>query len=408
MRGRQRMDGIGSPDARLRSPLRQRLWAMVVVVFMGGLTSCAASPGSWISGGNAEDGDRTDPYVQFTQAVTAVEPLVSPELEALARSQRDGSGQTNSDQSSVLLPKVVPLEVDEDLAIATSPQLLSLNEQMYEQFIQAGYRGIMDINAISTSQAIRQFCQTSVPGILTISRSMTAAESTSCQAQQRSPIGIPFGKDALVLAVNQQNDFLQGITLETLKAMLTQSNWSAVKANWPQRPIIRYLIGPDSSTVSLLSTTLFNGTNAIAPSANTQYFEDEESMLQSLRATSDGIGILSYATFRRSPSIFKTLPINGITASQDTISQGTYPLGQTLYLYVDQRHVTQQASGEKAQLTPLTHWVNFYLTHINENLPKSSLLPLISPQFDSAKNQWMTLSRPSTEDPPNSNTNDAP
>ena len=365
---------------------------VLVTVFaglMGTLSSCAPGPGPRLSQDGSANEARTDPYVQFTQAVTAVEPLVSPELEALARSQMDLSGRSTisqrSQNSGLPLPKVVPLEVDGNLAIATSPQLLSLNERMYERFVQGGYQGIMTINAVSSSKAIRQFCQQDTPSILTVGRPMTAAELTACQAQARSPMSIVFGKDALVLVTNAQNDFLQGITLGHLKAILTQNTWSSIKSGWPQQSIVRHLIGPDSDAVSLLATTLFDGTNAIATTPNTQYFGYAESMIQALSTTPDGVGILSYATFRRSPSVFKSLPINGITASPDTITQGTYPLQQTLYLYVDQ----QQVKGQSV----VTDWVNFYLAHTVEVMPEVSLLPLTHTQLKTSVNQWLALSQ---------------
>ena len=364
-------------DPRWFSSLR--LWLfMVLAGLMGGLTACTAQS-------DTADGDRTDPYVQFTQVVTAVEPLVSPELDALARSQREVFGQSSISQNRVSLPNVVPLEVEGNLAIATSPELLPLNEQMYERFIQGGYQGIMDINAVSSSKAIRQFCQQNASGILTINRPMTPEEMASCQAQNRSPVGLPFGKDALVLVVNSQNEFLSGVTLGTLRAILTQNTWSSLKVGWPQRPIVRHLIGPDSDTVNVLATTLFEGTNAIAPTDNTKYFDYAEPMIQSLSTTSDGVGILSYSTFRRSSSVFKSIPINGITASRDTIAQGTYPLQQTLYLYVDQKQVQENS--------PVTDWVNFYLGHIGDVMPEVALLPFSGDPLKTSVSQWSALTQ---------------
>ena len=367
-----------------RPRFKAKLMVGLMTSLMGSLTACSSGPMAWVTGGEAEDGDRVDPYVQFTQAVTEVEPLVSPELEALARSQSNETGANPLAQTTVLLPKVVPLEVEGNVAIATSPKLLPLNERMYERFVQGGYQGIMDINAVSSSKAILQFCQQDSLGILTISRAMTEAEIADCQAQSRSPVGIVFGKDALVLVVNAQNEFLQGVTLDNLSEILTQNTWSAIRSNWPQRPIVRHLIGPNSDTVSALSTRLFGGTNAIATTKNTQYFGYAEPMMQALSTSPDGVGMMSYATFRRSLSGVKALPINGITASPDTIAQGTYPLQQTLYLYVDQQQLQSPS--------PVIDWVNFYLNHTGEVMPEIALLPLRGPQLKTSINQWSAIS----------------
>lgn len=391
------MMGVGLPISWTSRycPCRRLLLSMTLAGLMGSLTACTTGPVARFAPSQTADGDRTDPYVQFTQAVTAVEPLVSPELEAIARSQTVSGGNPVS-QNSVPLPTVVPLMVEGNVAIATSPQLLPLNELMYERFVQGGYQGLMNINAVPSSQAIRQFCQPGqqhTPGILTISRPMTEAEITACQAQSRSPVGIAIGKDALVLVVHAQNEFLEGITLGHLNAILTQNSWSSIRSNWPQQPIVRYLMGPDSDTVRVLATHLFDGTNAIATTENTKYFEHTEPMIQALGNTPDGVGIFSYATVRRSPSVFKTLPINGITASPDTITQGTYPLGQTLYLYVDQHQLQGQFFDRKTSPMLVVDWVNFYLTYINEVLPEVELLPLNPQQFKTSVQQWSTLIR---------------
>lgn len=375
------MKGCGwSVAACPYAPVVRWSLGMTVVGLMG--TACASAP-PWLAVGEADDGDRTDPYVQFTQAVTAVEPLVSPELDALSRSQGEMSDQAQAAQNRGPLPNVVPLEVEGNLAIATAPNLLPLNEAMYERFVQGGYRGIMDINAVISSKAVQQFCQQDGPSILTLSRPMTEAEMTACQT--RSPIGIAFGKDALVLVVNSENEFLQGVTLGKLSAILTQNTWSSIDATWPQQPIIRHLIGPDSDTVTLLANTLFEGKNAIANTENTQYFDYEEPMVQSLSTTAGGVGLLSYSTYRRSLSTFKALPINGITASPDTISQGAYPLQQTLYLYVDQ----DQVQGR----SPVNDWVNFHLTHLADVMPEVALLSLDGSQRQTSISQWLAISR---------------
>lgn len=78
---------------------------------------------------------------------------------------------------------------------------------------------------------------------------------------------------------------------------------------------------------------------------------------------------------------FRVLPINGISASAETVESNTYPLVQTLYIYVDQ---TQLAQGSPTQTV-----VNFYLSAMADVMPDVGLFPLNQAQFDQTKRQWL-------------------
>lgn len=328
--------------------------------------------------------DADDPYVAFTNAVTAVEPLIDPNLEAISDPPAvalDAATEASNDRR---LPTVIPLEVTENISVATSPELLPLNETLYQRFIQSGYGGVMDINAMTASRAIQQFCQQSELNLLSISRTMTATEISQCRAEGREPVEFPIAKDALLIVVNPQDRFVRGVTLDKLQAMLTRDNWQAIDPTWPETPIERGVIGPDSASVTLLAETLFSADpSPVINASQTTFYDYPEPMIQALNLTPYSLGVINYSTYQQLAQNFHAVPINGISASLETVESGAYPLSQTSFLYVDR----QQMQGR----SPTSTVVNFYLTHLNDAISEVSLLPLTQSQLNTSKAQWLSV-----------------
>lgn len=352
-------------------------WVMVLMGIMS-LSACSRL------GFNKPQGETaSDPYVAFTEAVTAVEPLHDPNLDAITSSNPRGLNIVNG-QSERRLPILTPLTVEGNLTLVTSPDLLPLNEALYQRFIQEGYSGVMDINAMTASTAIQQFCQQSHTHLLTVSRTMTTAEVANCRAKGRNPIRFAIGKDALVLVVNPQDTFVRGVTLAKLKTIFTANTWSSVESTWPTEPINRALIGPDSAAISLLAKTLFaNNPDSLLKAPNTTVYDYPEPLTQALSLTPYSMGIINYSTYQQLSKGFRAVPINGVSASAKTIESGVYPLGQTAFLYGAQQQLKSSTVTSAA--------INFYLTRVNTVTAEVSLLPLTDAQLNQSKDQWLKI-----------------
>ncbi|ESA32805.1 phosphate binding protein [Leptolyngbya sp. Heron Island J] len=345
-----------------------------LLLFLGLVTSCGQAAVS-----QSEDSPN-NPYAQFRQAVNEVEPLIDPNLESLTTSRLQQEPTANT--SSVTLPRDAPLAIQKDVIIASAPTMQAFNEQMYQRLIQAGYGGLLDINVLRAGEAIQQFCQDRSVNFLSVNRAMSEAEIQACQAKGRQPLGLTIGKDPLLLVVNRDNDFVRGIDLEKLKAVLTKDRWSDVDTSWPNTTIERGMIGPNSSTMALLTRTLFPTDGAaLLKTANTTFYDYPEPMMQTLSTVPNGLASINQSLYERFTATFRVIPINGISASLDTVESNAYPLVQSLFIYVDQ---TQLAAG-----TPTKAVVNFYLTEMAEVMSELGFFPLTQVQLDQTKRQWL-------------------
>lgn len=355
-------------------PLWQRL---SLVLLVGTITGCSqlAPPAA----SQSEDSSN-NPYAQFRQAVNEVEPLIDPNLESLTASQFQQ--ESPATESSITLSAAPPLSIKENLTMVGAPTVQTFNEQMYQRLIQAGYGGVIDINTLRAGSAVQKFCQERSVSFLTVNRAMTVTEIQSCQGKGRQPLGLIIGKDPLLLVVNKQNDFVRGVNLENLKAMLTSRVWSEVNPSWPNVPIERGMIGPNSSTVALLTQKLFpTDGSALLNAPGTRFYDYPEPMVQDLSAKANGIALINASIRERFTQTFEPVPINGISASLETVESNAYPLVQPLFVYVDQN---QLASGTSTKAV-----VSFYLTEMAEVMPEVGLLPLNKAQLDQTKRQWL-------------------
>ena len=80
---------------------------------------------------------------------------------------------------------------------------------------------------------------------------------------------------------------------------------------------------------------------------------------------------------------FRIVPVNGVSASLETVESGAYPLSKISYLYVDRQQMQTQL--------PTSAAVNFYLTYLNDTISEVSLLPLTSAQLNASKTQWLNI-----------------
>ncbi|MEM6255134.1 MAG: substrate-binding domain-containing protein [Cyanobacteria bacterium P01_D01_bin.156] len=355
-------------------PFWQRLGLFLLVGLMAGCEQLAPLAAS------QEEDNPNNPYAQFRQAVNEVEPLIDPNLESLTSSRFQQEPLTR--RGLITLPEDAPLAIQGNVTMVSSPTMQTFNTQMYQRLIQAGYSGVLDINALRAGAAIQQFCQDPTINFLTVNRAMSAAEIQGCQGKGRQPLGLLMGKDPLLLVVNKGNDFVRGINLEKLKAVLTSNLWSEIDPSWPSTPIERGMIGPNSSTLALLTQKLFPGDGeALLKATSTRFYDYPEPMVQNLSLLPNGLAFINLSIHERFTQTFRVIPINGISASPDTVESNAYPLVQSLFIYVDQK---QLAPG-----TPTKSVVNFYLTEMVEVMTDVGLFPLSQVQLDQTKGQWL-------------------
>ncbi|EDX82993.1 hypothetical protein S7335_171 [Synechococcus sp. PCC 7335] len=328
---------------------------------------------SWTLSG-CQPSPSTDTVPTRSEAAQSRPPLLTAQIDTPT------ALSTTSVREDNILPAVAPLGVRGDLIIAGSDAMAPLVEAVAERFIDEGFSGDLTVERISFEEGFSVFCKEGKADIVIVSRAIGASERQDCAAINRRPVALAVGSDALAIVVGTDNDFLTVITQAELAQILTAQFWSDVRPEWPERTIRRTLPDPDSSALQLFVNKVFDGDlEPLLKSSNSDFFsEDEDFLAQSLAVDPDAIAFISYTYYETNRDQLRLVSING-----NSPTRGDYPFIQTLFLYVDAN--TLRSSS------PVSIFLNFFLTHVNEQMSPLGYFSLPQKQLDETKKAFLSL-----------------
>ena len=347
------------------------LLLLVIVTIWG-----CQTPQSNIQESSDEASD--DPSVQFSQDLTFLEPLSQKRLT----DERFRAQKQVSDRGGIALPQIKPLELKGDIELSGNSDINSLNDLIYERFVQEGYSEVINFSGIYPSTAIKLFCEEGQFDILTLSRPMSDREIETCKSNDRQPIDFLIAKDAFVFVVNRQDTFVKNVTLSRLWDLFQVDKWSDVNSNWPDEPIERLLILPRNFLFDSFPELAFQGEGKpIINLLNTNFYKFYQPLSQDLSTTRYGVGYLSYPYYQRNSQSLRVIPIEGHVANAETVQSGAYPFGYSIFLYADLNQLQQKSQ--------VSSFINFYLTHVNQEIDQAGYLPVSEQELNNSKSSWL-------------------
>lgn len=282
----------------------------------------------------------------------------------------------------VQLPAIDPLGIQENFTIAGSSTVHPLVQVMYDRFIEEGYQGEALLESIASNVGFKLFCQTGESDIVSADRLIRDGEIEACSQRDRIPIPFRIGTDAIVVAVNPKNDFIENLSFEELARVFTAEKWSDVNPNWPKKTIERFIPSRDSGTLSVFVDRIFKGqSREILNAPNTTENDEEEILAQSVSLDIYSVSFFSYAYYLDYADTLKPIAVEGISPDRQTVKNEEYPLIRPLFLYSD-----AQIMQEKLQVSD---FINFFLTNINEEISKVGYFPDNADTLDKAEANWL-------------------
>ena len=295
------------------------------------------------------------------------------------------AGEQPMNEGSVSLPEVNPIEVEGDIITAGSSTVFPLSERMAERFQDEGYGGNVTVDSIGSGAGFERFCSAGESDISNASRPIKDSEVEACAEIGRSPIEFRVGTDALALAVSTENDFVENVTLEEVAMIFGEvETWSDVRAEWPDEPIQRFIPGTDSGTFDYFVEVIFNENERpiLDPAGeDPQLSEDDNVLVQGILGSPYAIGFFGYAYYAENTDVLKILSIEGVEATAENVDAGEYPLARPLFIYSD--------ASIMAQKPQVASFINFYLTHVNEEVVDVGYFPASAQALDNAKRAWL-------------------
>ena len=322
---------------------------------------------------------KDNPYLRFKQETASLDPLT--ETSSIVAKSKTKKQATKD--SEINLPLVRPLDIEGNINIAGTTGTMLLNQLIYDRFVRQGYSDLINFSMIGTNESIKLFCEEKKFDLLTLARPMQESEILACRDNGIEPINFLIGKDAVVIVVSSQNNFVNKVNLSMLAAIFTKEKWSDINSSWPNKSIERFLIDSGASFDLVAEKVLAGDASSLVNTSNTNLYLYEDQIIQQLSTNIYGISFLSNSVFKKASKSLKSLVIDGTTPESINFNHKTYPLERSLYIYVDRNQIKQNSQ--------LSSFVNFYLTNVNEEIENAELFPIALEELNKSKIKWLRV-----------------
>jgi phosphate binding protein len=327
-------------------------------------------------------------------ALALVLSLLLPVLSAMAQDEM---------VEAILLPEVDPAFVEGDIVTAGSSTVFPVTAAMVERFAEAGYGGEITVDSIGTGAGFERFCVNGETDISNASRAIREGEVESCTAIGRTPIEFRVGTDALAIAVSLENDFIgeEGLTVEQIGKIFGGefTTWDQVNADYPAETILLYSPGTDSGTFDYFVEEVMvpfaeaagasedaaedAAVEAILAAPAIQLSEDDNVLVSGVSSSPFAIGYFGYAYYLENVDKVRALAVDGVTATNEAVEAGDYPLARPLFIYSD-----AAIMAEKPQVLA---FIGYYLANVDEVVSEVGYFVASVEAENEAKLHWAAV-----------------
>lgn len=212
------------------------------------------------------------------------------------------------------------------------------------------------------------------------SRPILAEEIAQAKANGIEYIELPVAFDALTVVVNNQNTWVDHMTIAELKKIWEPeaqgkiTHWNQIRPEWPNEKLVLFGAGSDSGTFDYFTEAIVG--KAKASRGDYTASEDDNVLVQGVEGNKYALGYIPYAYFAPHSARMKAVPIEWdknkvkgpVPPSPENVLAGTYnPLSRPLFIYVSRKSMDKPAVKE---------FVEFYLKNVGTLAKEVKYLPL--------------------------------
>ena len=255
-----------------------------------------------------------------------------------------------------------------DIAIDGSSTVFPITEAVAEEFGYLTNGNVrVTVGVSGTGGGFKKFCNGETQ-VTDASRPIRGSEVALCAAGGVEYIELPVAVDGLTVVVNQDNDFVECITVAELNKMWapeaedTITAWNQVRADWPADDMELYAPGVDSGTFDYFTDTV-NGDSG-ASRGDFTASEDDNVLVTGVSGSRNGIGYFGYAYYVENAGRLKAVAVDGgagcVAPTEAAINDGSYsPLSRPLFIYVRK---------DAAQTPHIAEFIRYFLSKEGQQL----------------------------------------
>jgi len=266
------------------------------------------------------------------------------------------------------------------IRIDGSSTVYPVTEAVAEEFRAEAPDVAVTIGLSGTGGGFKKFARKETD-ISNASRPIKAAEADDAKQAGLEYIELEVAYDGLAVVVNPQNTWVDYLTVEELKkiwepaAQETVTNWSQVRAGFPDQKLSLYGAGTASGTFDYFTEAIVGET----ASSRGDYMasEDDNVLVQGVSGDKGALGFFGLAYFTENAAKLKLVPVDSgsgpVAPTDETVMNDTYkPLSRPLYIYV---------SSEAAKRPEVVRFVEFYLENAGTLAPEVGYVALPSEEY---------------------------
>jgi len=223
------------------------------------------------------------------------------------------------------------------IAIDGSSTVYPVTEAVAEEFQIANPDTRVTVGVSGTGGGFTKFCvsDTDISGA---SRPIKDNERELCAENGVEFIELRVGLDGLAVVKNKDNNYLNDLSMDQLAKVWGPASedsvmkWSQVDSSFPAEDIDLYGPGTDSGTFDFFTEEV-NGEGGASRGDYTPS-EDDNVLVTGIAGNEHSMGYFGYAYYAENMDTLGIIKVNGVTPSNETVSNGSYALSRPLYIYV--------------------------------------------------------------------------
>ncbi|MFM1959478.1 MAG: hypothetical protein RL588_995 [Pseudomonadota bacterium] len=308
---------------------------------------------------------------------------------------------------------------------AGSSTVFPFATRVSEQFSRKTGMKAPKVESLGTGGGIKLFCSgvgDGFPDIATASRRMKRSEFDACAAKGvKDIIELKIGFDGIVVAVDKRapdyafttSALYLGLAAKVLRYGQYQANpyktWTEVGSGLPKGRIQVYGPPPSSGTrdafveLAIEAGALKYPANKALKEKDEKRFkemvdplrkdgwidsgENDNAIVQTLTKTPGALGVFGWSFLEENMDKVKGASVNGVKPSLASISDGTYPLARSLFVYVKKSNL----GVTKGLREYMAEFVSDAATGKGGYLKDRGLIPLPAAQHEANKAAVRTL-----------------
>ena len=223
------------------------------------------------------------------------------------------------------------------ITIDGSSTVYPITEAVAEEFQIANPDTRVTVGVSGTGGGFTKFCvgDTDISGA---SRPIKDNERGLCAENGVEFVELRVGLDGLAVVKNKENNYLNDLSMDQLAKVWGPTSedsvmeWSQVDSSFPAEDIDLYGPGTDSGTFDFFTEEV-NGEGGASRGDYTPS-EDDNVLVTGIAGNKHSMGYFGYAYYEENMDKLGIVRVNGVTPSNETVSNGSYALSRPLYIYV--------------------------------------------------------------------------